>query len=97
MTDDHTRPDPDDEHTLSISDVNADDEATLDGAPSGPIVDDPQMPDSIGGFRIIGKLGEGGMGTVWEAEQAPPKRRVALKVIRRDHIVDELHARMCRR
>jgi tetratricopeptide (TPR) repeat protein/tRNA A-37 threonylcarbamoyl transferase component Bud32 len=97
MTDDHTRPDPDDEHTLSISDVNADDEATLDGAPSGPIVDDPQMPDSIGGFRIIGKLGEGGMGTVWEAEQAHPKRRVALKVMRRDHIVDELHARMFRR
>jgi tetratricopeptide (TPR) repeat protein/tRNA A-37 threonylcarbamoyl transferase component Bud32 len=97
MTDDRTRPDPDDERTLSASDVGADEEATVDGAPSGPIVDDPQMPDSIGGFRIIGKLGEGGMGTVWEAEQAHPKRRVALKVMRRDHVVDELHARMFRR
>jgi tetratricopeptide (TPR) repeat protein/tRNA A-37 threonylcarbamoyl transferase component Bud32 len=97
MTDDRTRPDPEDEHTLSISDVEADEEATLDGTPSGPIADDPQMPGSIGGFRIIGKLGEGGMGTVWEAEQAQPKRRVALKVMRRDHIVDELHAKMFRR
>jgi tetratricopeptide (TPR) repeat protein/tRNA A-37 threonylcarbamoyl transferase component Bud32 len=37
------------------------------------------------------------MGVVWEAEQEQPKRRVALKVMRRDHVVDELHARMFRR
>jgi serine/threonine protein kinase len=97
MSDDPKRPDLDDEGTISMSDVDSDDEATIDGDPSLPSIDDPQMPGSIGGFRIIGKLGEGGMGTVWEAEQAQPKRRVALKVMRRDHIIDELHAKMFRR
>jgi len=97
MTDDRIRPDTDDEHTVSMADADIGDAPTLDGDPSVPSVDDRPLPESIAGFRIIGKLGEGGMGTVWEAEQQQPQRRVALKVMRRDHVVDELHARMFRR
>jgi serine/threonine protein kinase len=62
--------------------------------PAAPV---PAMPASIGPYRIIGPLGEGGMGVVWEAEQQHPHRRVALKVMRRGHLVDEVHARMFHR
>jgi WD40 repeat protein/predicted Ser/Thr protein kinase len=42
----------------------------------------PLPPSRIGGYRIVRLLGEGGMGTVYEAEQDSPRRPVALKVIR---------------
>ncbi len=41
-----------------------------------------RVPAEIGRFRVLGVLGEGGMGTVYEAEQERPHRRVALKVMR---------------
>ena len=34
-----------------------------------------------GDYRIVRRIGEGGMGVVYEAEQAVPRRRVALKVL----------------
>lgn len=38
----------------------------------------------IGNYRLLQKIGEGGMGEVWEAEQLQPvQRRVALKLIKR--------------
>ena len=42
----------------------------------------PSMPQRIGSYRIIRECGHGGMGTVYEAVQDSPERRVALKMIR---------------
>ena len=40
------------------------------------------QPKQIGRYRIMGVLGEGAMGVVYEAEQDQPRRRVALKLIK---------------
>ena len=40
------------------------------------------LPAAVGHYRIRRVLGEGGMGTVYEAEQEHPRRIVALKVIK---------------
>ena len=57
-----------------------------DGGADAPwgIHENEEAPGSrIGAFQIVRCLGEGGMGTVWEAEQQVPVRRtVALKLIR---------------
>ena len=52
---------------------------------------------SIAGFRIIRKIGEGGMGIVFEAEQQRPRRCVALKVIRGGLYSNKFYLRMFER
>ncbi len=48
----------------------------------------------IGPYRLIEPLGEGGMGTVWLAEQEKPiRRRVAIKLIKSDLPSKEILAR----
>jgi len=40
------------------------------------------IPSEIGRYKILGVIGQGGMGAVYEAMQEAPRRRVALKVIK---------------
>jgi hypothetical protein len=52
-----------------------------DGDP-GPPAPATSTPPTIGRYRILRLIGEGGMGAVYEAEQDQPRRTVALKVIK---------------
>ncbi len=96
---DRTLP-PDGERTLppdSDRTVPSDPQTTpsADGAPGHTPA--TATPASIGNYTILGKLGEGGMGVVYEAEQRNPHRKVALKVVRGGHFVDEVSIRMFQR
>jgi serine/threonine protein kinase/Flp pilus assembly protein TadD len=53
--------------------------------------------ETVGGFRILSKLGEGGMGIVYEAEQPHPRRLVALKVMRPGLHLEEQQVRLFER
>jgi len=46
-------------------------------APAAP----GRLPEIIGDFRLLRKIGQGGMGTVYEVEQISLQRKVALKVL----------------
>jgi len=80
--------------TVATGDISS-----LSAGLAGPIPSAPtgDIPQSIGRYRIVGVLGQGGMGIVYEAEQQNPKRRVALKVVRGGRFVDEGTIRMFRR
>ena len=52
-------------------------------APDSEPATRPPEPTSIGPYQLLKKIGEGGMGQVWLAEQtAPVRRQVALKLIK---------------
>ena len=55
----------------------------------------PRFP-AIARYRVLRLLGEGAMGTVYEAEQDSPRRAVALKVIRAGLDSDYLLKRFAR-
>ena len=55
-------------------------EATIADIP--PAAPHALLPSTIGKYRILSLIGEGGMGSVYKAEQDSPRRTVALKVIK---------------
>src|SRR5688572_27056365 len=46
-------------------------------------------PTTIAGFRLIDRLGAGGMGEVYRAEQMSMQRTVALKLLSRELVQDD--------
>ena len=57
----------------------------------------PPIPVRVGSYVIHRRLGEGGMGIVYEGEQQTPKRPVAVKVIRGGRSADEYRVRLFQR
>lgn len=45
-------------------------------------------PVAIAGFRVVRRIGAGGMGVVYEAEQERPARRVAIKLLRAERLTE---------
>jgi tetratricopeptide (TPR) repeat protein/predicted Ser/Thr protein kinase len=57
---------------------------------------DRLIGERIGAFRLLRRIGSGGMGVVYEAEQEQPRRSVALKLIRPDLLSEAALARFRR-
>jgi tetratricopeptide (TPR) repeat protein len=56
-------------------------EPLLDGDPGTAFLPPDLAGRRVGGFQILRRIGSGGMGTVYEAQQERPQRRVALKTL----------------
>ena len=62
-----------------LTDFSLDEDALAEGGDDH----DPDLGITIGPYRLVGRLGEGGSGIVYEAEQdAPVHRKVALKILK---------------
>jgi non-specific serine/threonine protein kinase/serine/threonine-protein kinase len=78
----------DDELRAEVEDLLRYHDAATDGeselpTPLHPASQLPDTPERIGPFRVLQKIGSGGMGEVYEAQQERPlRRRVALKIIK---------------
>jgi len=57
----------------------------------------PPMPAKVGPYVILRRLGQGGMGIVYEGEQQAPKRLVAVKVVSGGQHADEYRVRLFQR
>jgi len=71
----------------AISAASTSDGSDLSAAP---------LPETIGPFRIVRRIATGGMGSVYEATQASPARRVALKLMRPELYTPALRSRFQR-
>jgi len=57
----------------------------------------PMRLKQLGDFRILREIGRGGMGIVYEAEQLSLNRRVAVKVLPKQSLLDDKHLLRFRR
>ena len=48
----------------------------------------------LGSYRLVERLGQGGMGEVWRAEHQLLARQAAIKLVRREVLVDPQHAQL---
>lgn len=62
---------------------------------AGDAISTVEIPRRIGRYDVVRRIGLGGMGAVYEAEQAQPQRRVALKVVRPDALSEAMLRRFC--
>ncbi|MCP4589456.1 MAG: serine/threonine protein kinase, partial [bacterium] len=71
---------------------------TITTAPGGPLsLHGPsEFPCAFGDYRLLGLLGRGGMGTVYEAEQVSTSRRLALKMLGQQLDSPEMRQRFLR-
>lgn len=77
----------------SLNQIGDDVEATLDGS-QRTLAWKIAKGSLVGPYQLLQPLGQGGMGEVWMAEQSKPvKRRVALKLIKKDMASREVLAR----
>src|SRR5688500_14565728 len=88
-------PRPEDARTTALSSGDATD---IEGPPAdepatGPTVIDDAEPRRLGEFRLLRRLGSGGMAEVWLAEQTSLRRNVALKLLRRELMKDSTYVR----
>ncbi len=73
-------PRPTPESTVVVPPPVGPESPTLTPSPSAGVSMVVEEPQSVGGYRLLRRLGGGGMGTVYEAE-GPGGHRVALKLI----------------
>ena len=93
----HSPGDPWTDHEDRLFDLAVQQESSGTAAPTDGSSDSEPAPPTISGYRILRKLGDGGMGVVYAARQDDPCRDVALKVLRGGRFADKHQIRLFER